>query len=59
MITYKCLPNCPKGTYYNTSTQSCNKCIKNCDTCKNDQTCSECTIGFYANYENPMEELFP
>jgi len=49
-----CHNDCPIGTYtivFQNGASKCQKCHKGCVNCLNDDTCEECTSGYYLDQE--------
>jgi hypothetical protein len=44
---YKCITNCPSGTYPDSTTGICKECSSTCVECDNDNTCRVCKTGYY------------
>ena len=42
-----CLSECPIYFVENSNTNNCDPCPKNCDTCADSSTCTNCTIGYF------------
>ena len=42
----KCIDSCPSGTYYISSTNTCDNCVENCLKCNNEYECSQCLEKF-------------
>jgi hypothetical protein len=44
-----CVDECKDGTFYNSVTNTCDKCPGECEKCTSKNVCTDCVDGFYLN----------
>ena len=43
----QCVSICPKGTFENNQSKTCDPCLVSCETCSDSSTCDTCLSGLY------------
>ncbi|KAL4449882.1 hypothetical protein ABPG74_015001 [Tetrahymena malaccensis] len=54
-----CVSKCPTKQFGDSSTNTCQNCIENCDQCSDNKVCSKCSAGFFLLNNNSCVSQCP